>query len=462
MVDCAAGKEPVCRAGPRAPGGALVGARGPVYTALPMIAPRLSLPLVALVAVAGCKKEPPPQPPQPVVEAPKPEQEASPAPACDYLVLVDAGSTGTRAYTFKITPGEGGTLPTIAQVSAHKAEGGIASFKAEPAKAGAQVAELLKQEGGALATIPAACHGKTPTAVMATGGMRLLEGESGGDAAAKGIYDAITASIKETGLDARFAGTISGQQEAVYAWLSTNYALGKLAGDGATDGALDLGGVSAQIAFVPAEAGDAPTIAVKLGGKTFNLYAQSYAGYGVEYARPHLNYDACFPKGVGKGTGNYKACATKLDASLKPASCGGARCGLATPGDAKAAGTLQPALPAGAKFHTFGVYTKVAGFFTLPETATPAALAEAAGGKNGKGGYCGTPIKQSVTQHQGVDARVLENECFDAAWAGSLLKGFGFAADTDALVWADKLGEFDASWALGAALCSVTGCLSAK
>lgn len=438
----------------------LAGPRGRVYTAPPMQFSRLSLPLVALVALAGaCKKDPPPQPPQPVAATPEPETAAEPAPACDYLVLVDAGSTGTRAYTFKITTAAG-ALPTIAQLAVNKAEPGISAFKAEPAKAGEQIAGILKAEGGALATIPAACHGKTPTAVMATGGMRLLEGEDGGEAAANAIYEAITGAVKGTGLDARFAGTISGQQEAVYGWLSVNYALGKLAADGPTEGVLDVGGVSAQIAFVPAEAGDAPTIPVKVGDRTVGLYAHSYAGYGLEYVRQHLNYDACFPKGVGKGAGNYKTCASKLDASLKPASCAGARCGLAQPGDAKAAGAPQPALPAGAKFHTLGALNKVHGFFKLPETAAPAALAEAAGGKNGKGGYCGTPWKQIAAEHQGVDEKVLQNECFDAAWLGALLRGYGFAADSDALVWSERVGEFDASWAVGAAFCSVTGCLS--
>lgn len=423
-----------------------------------MIASRIRPSLVAFLAIVACKQEPPPQPPpQPVAEAPKPE----PEPVCDYLVLVDAGSAGTRAYAYKIARAEGAATPTLTQLSVHKTEPGIASFKAEPAKAGQQVAELLKQEGGALATIPAACHAKTPTAVMATGGMRLLEGESGGEAAAKAIYDAITAAVKQTGLDARFAGTISGQQEAVYSWLTVNYALGKLAGEGPTDGALDLGGTSAQIAFVPGEPGDAPTLPVTIGGKTYPVYAQSYLGYGVDYARPHLNYDPCFPKGVGKGAGKYGACVAKLEASLKPASCPAQRCGLAQPGDAKAAGVPQPAPPAGAKFRAFGVYNYVQDFFKLADDAKPAALAEAAGGKNGKAGYCALPWKQITAQYQGVEERFLQNYCFDAAWIAALLKGFGFAADTDAIAWTDKVGEFDASWTAGAALCSATGCLSA-
>lgn len=422
---------------------------------------RISAALVlAVLAATSCKKEPPPQPP--VTEAPKPAEEtkpAEPAVACNYLVLVDAGSAGSRSYVYQITPAEAGGLPKVAQLAVAKVEPGLPSFKADPKAAGQSVTDLLKKEGGALATVPEACRAKTPTAVMATGGMRVLEGESGGEAAAKAILDAAQAAVKESGLDGRFVGTISGQQEAVYGWLTVNYALGKLAGEGGTVGALDLGGSSAQIAFVPADAAGAPTVNVSVGGRTHAVYAESYIGYGADYVRPHLNHNACFPKGVDKGTGQYGACVAKHEATLKPSACPGKSCGLAAPGDAKGGGTLQPALPAGVEFYAFGVYQYVHDFFKLAPDATPAALAEAAGGKNGKAGHCGTPWKTLAEQHKGVDERYLKNYCFDAAWIGALLKGLGFAPASDAITWSSQVGEFEAGWTLGAALCSVTGCM---
>lgn len=422
---------------------------------------RLPAALALTVLAAACKQDPPPQPP--VTETPKPdaqpEPDAAPAVACNYLVLVDAGSAGSRSYVYQITPAEAGGVPKLAQLGSVKVEPGLSSFKAEPARAGQQMTELLKKEGGALATIPQACHAKTPTAVMATGGMRVLETEAGGDAAAKAIYDATGAAIKAAGLDARFAGTISGQQEAVYGWLTVNYALGKLASEGGTVGALDLGGYSTQIAFVPADAAGAPTTSVSLGGRTYAVYAESYIGYGADYVRPHLNHNACFPKGVDKGTGQYGACVSKHEATLKPSACPGKSCGLAQPGDAKGVGTLQPALPAGVEFYALGVFQFVHDFFKLAPDSTPAALAEAAGGKNGKGGYCGTPWQQITEQYKGEDERYLKNYCFDAAWIGALLKNLGFPATSDAITWTAKVGEFEAGWTLGAALCSVTGCM---
>ncbi len=421
----------------------------------------LALALSALALALACKQEPPPQPPVTTTTA-APEPAAEPEVPCNYLVIVDAGSSGTRAYAYQITTPEGGGVPTaIAQVSGLKASPGLATFKDDPAGASKQIGDLLKQEGGVLAAVPQTCHARTKVAVMATGGMRLLEGQPGGDASAGRLYDAVLASIKETGLDAVFAGTISGTQEAVYGWLSANYALGLVGGD-TTVGTLDLGGASSSIAFVPQDAGDAPTTKVKLGDKVFQVYAHSYLNYGVDQARQYLNYDACFPKGVGKGTGKYGDCVKKLESSLKPSKCAAKGCGLADPSDKDHAGVPQPALPAGVRFHAFSVFEYTRAFFKLPADATPAALAEAAGGKNGKAGFCATPYKTIAEQNQGVDEKYLQSYCFDAAFIGTLLKLHGFAPTSDAISWSDKLGEHDATWTLGAALCSVTGCLASQ
>ena len=427
----------------------------------------LALAALPLALALACTKETPPQPPAGggggggggVADA---QPEPEPEPVCSHLVLVDAGSSGTRAYAYAITPAEGGGVPAaITQLSVIKTSPGIVAFKDDPAAAGKLIADVLKHEGGALDAIPKACHAKTPAAVMATGGMRLLEGEPGGEAAAAAIYGAIKGAIAEVGLDARFAGTISGAQEAIYGWLSVNYALGRLGGAEPTLGALDLGGASSSIVFVPEAAGDAPTTNVRLGDRTYAVYVNSYLGYGVDRARQFLNYDACFLKGVGKGTGKYGECVKKLEAAVKPKKCAAAACGLAAPGDDAKLGVAQPPIPASAGFYAFGVYEYARAFFKLEPNAAPAALAEAAGGKNGKAGYCATPWKQVADTYQGVDERYLQGYCFDAAWIAALLKTHGFAPTTQAITVTDKFGDHDASWALGAALCSLTGCLSA-
>lgn len=420
---------------------------------------RVTVPAAILLLAVACEPKgqttAPTQPTPPPVE----ETKAEPEVACNYIVLIDAGSSGSRAFTYQYTLPEGGGVPTkIAQVSDAKVEPGISSFKAEPAKAAESIQGLLAAEGSVLATLPETCKEKTPVALMATAGMRLLEGEAGGDAAAKAIYSAITAQVKGAGLDMRFAGTISGTQEGLYAWLTANYALGKLAGD-ETVGALDLGGASTQIAFAVADAGGAPTTAVKIGDKTHNVYAHSYLGYGQDIAREYLAVDACYNKGLRKGTGKYAACTKALGASVKPKKCDSGACALAAPNDDAKPGVAQPAIPAGMKFYAFGVYAHVREFFGLPENATPAALREAAGGPKGTAGYCATPWKKVVEEHKDVPENFLETYCFSAGWIDVLLDNFHFAATSDQLLWTAKVGDVEAGWTLGAAVCSLTGCL---
>lgn len=420
----------------------------------------LLLATLATLTVVGCQPKEPTTPPPttPPVEETKVEPEV----VCNYLVLIDAGSSGSRAYTYQITTPEGGGVPTrIEQRSDAKVQPGLSSFKAEPAKAGESIQGLLAAEGSVLSALPEACKEKTPVAVMATAGMRLLEEEAGGDAAAKAIYAAVADQVKAAGLDLRFAGTISGAQEAVYAWLTANYALDRLAGD-ETVGALDLGGASTQIAFVaPADAG-APTTPVKIGDKTFDVYAQSYLGYGQDIAREFLAVDACYNKGLRKGTGKYAACTKALGASVKPKKCDAGHCGLAAPGGDGKVGVAQPPIPEKMKFYAVGAYFYARDFFGLPENATPAQLREAAGGPKGNAGYCGTPWKKVVEEHKDTPEGFLESYCFSAGWIDVILQTLGFAAETDQLVWSKSFGEVEAGWTLGAALCSVTGCLSAK
>lgn len=421
-----------------------------------MLRPTATLVLLALALACDAKE--PPTPPAPVAATPPP---AEPEPVCNYFVLVDASSSASRSYAFQIDVAAGGGLPTAMKLAGSvKVEPGLAAHKAEPAKAGESITALLGADGGVLKTVPEKCRASTPTAVMATAGMRMLEGEEGGEAAARAIYDSVTAALKAAGLDARFAGTISGQQEALYAWISANHALGNLAGDKPTVGALDLGGASTQIAFVPADPAGAPTLTARFGDRSFAVYAQSYLGYGQDLARTHLSVPACDPKGLDKGTGKYAQCVSKLDAVAKPKTCPGGTCGLSQPGDKARVGVAQPAIPAGMKFYATSVYYYARKFFELPEQTTPAALREAAGGPKGTAGFCGTKWADLTAKYASESPERLGTYCFSAAWIDVLLKNLGFAATTDQIYFTDKIGEADAGWAAGAALCSVTGCLS--
>jgi len=412
-----------------------------------------------LVAACGPKETTPPAAP-PVTAAAEEVEAPPPETPCNYIVLIDAGSDHSRAYTFQIETHGEGTTPDLKQLSYAAVEPGLASFKDSPDGAAGSLTSLLTSTGSVLEALPDECEGKTPTALMASGAMRLLEGQPGGDAAAKSIYDAVGQAVRDTGLDLRFAGTISGQQEALYTWTAANYALGHLSGDASTVGTLDLDTATASIAFVPEESA-AATTTLKFGSTSFAVYAHAYTGYGVDQALEYLADPTCFPKGLTKefaagpmkGKGRYDQCIKKLAPVVTPKTCAGT-CGLAQPGSDAKEGIPQPPLPATMSFMAIGGFAS-ANTELAPSSPTIGALRQAAGGPKGKTGLCGTKWDKA----EGATAEQ-ENACFTAGWITSLLGGYGFTDSSEQITWTTTFGEVDSGWALGAALCSVTSCLA--
>jgi guanosine-diphosphatase len=98
---------------------------------------------------------------------------------------------------------------------------------------------------------------------------------------------------------------MDGSDEGVYAWITTNYLLGKIGGpdQSPTAAIFDLGGGSTQIVFEPtfkgAPGGGMPEklapgdhkYELSFGGRQFDLYQHSHLGYGLMAARNtiHLN-----------------------------------------------------------------------------------------------------------------------------------------------------------------------------
>ena len=416
--------------------------------------------LTTALLLSACPQEKPPVPPVLSTPAATAETLATPETVCNYVVMIDASSESSRAYTFQVEPASNGGLPTISQISYAKAEPGLVSFKDSPDDAAGSIAGLLTSADSVLAKLPDECEGKTPTVLMATAGMRLLA-EQAGDSATTAIFDAVSQTIRDTGLDLRFAGTIGSRQEAVYTWLTANYALGRLSGDQETVGLLDLGAAATSIAFVP-ENGEGANTTLKLGGQSVPIYAYSYTGYGIDTALTYVADDTCFPKGLRTGTGRFDKCLKMLAPVVTPTSCAGT-CGLATPGTEAKEGVLQPPLPKAMSFYATGHLQATHTLLGLDSDATtPAALTNAAGGAKGKTGICGT--KWTRLQEANADAKPqhLESLCFSATWIAVLIDGLGFARNSAQITWTNQFDDSTAApgLALGAALCSSTGCFS--
>lgn len=192
-----------------------------------------------------------------------------------YAVVVDAGSTGSRAYLFKVS-GEGSRR--VSTLRRTGAEGGIASFINEPEQVKSCILPLLLKVAK---MIPEELWGTTEVSIHATGGMRSLS-----EADQEIVWNALEKGLVEDSsmpfpLHRENLGTITGTKEAYFAVLSANYIaeriddhLRPIPGTKLI-GALDMGGSSTQMIYHLGSEGT----------DEGDFWSHSWAAYGATSAR---------------------------------------------------------------------------------------------------------------------------------------------------------------------------------
>jgi len=249
-------------------------------------------------------------------------------PELHYAVVMDAGSSGTRAYLYtwpqhtgdphqllKISPLLQDGEPMVKKVTP-----GLSSMGETPDNAFEYLRPLLKFASD---NIPIEKHRETPMYILATAGMRLLEKEQ-----QEAVIENVRKGIKEN-FDFYFPDghleIISGKQEGIYQWLAINYVLNKFshtdhastseelvavepvpsARDSGlvfrprTVGALDMGGASMQIAMEittnlqlegMSEKDKSQVAEINLGclehdtEHTYRVFVTTYLGFGANEA----------------------------------------------------------------------------------------------------------------------------------------------------------------------------------
>ncbi|KAK3308846.1 nucleoside phosphatase family-domain-containing protein [Chaetomium strumarium] len=227
-------------------------------------------------------------------------------PIVQYVSMIDAGSTGSRIHVYKFN--NCGAAPELeGEVlfkQTQKIEGqssGLSAYKDDPEAAAKSLDTLLDD---ALKVIPDALKACSPIAVKATAGLRLIGEEKSGK-----ILEAVrhrletkypfpVVSAEENGV-----AIMDGSDEGVYAWITTNYLLGRIGGPDRSETAavFDLGGGSTQIVFQPSfeglTSGGMPDkladgdhkYETNFGGRKFTLYQHSHLGYGLMSARDAIH-----------------------------------------------------------------------------------------------------------------------------------------------------------------------------
>ncbi|KAK3732879.1 hypothetical protein QZH41_018670 [Actinostola sp. cb2023] len=166
----------------------------------------------------------------------------------DFGIMIDAGSTGSRIHIYAFKKMEDGTLKLVDEVFKHT-KTGLSSFAKNPKEGAKTIHKLLKI---AKDVVPPTKWHKTPVALKATAGLRLLPGKASKQLLKESrVYEVFKDSpFKVSGPSS--VSILDGLYEGIYAWITVNFLTGRFSNkDGALFGALDLGGGSTQITFHP-------------------------------------------------------------------------------------------------------------------------------------------------------------------------------------------------------------------
>ncbi|XP_025096629.1 ectonucleoside triphosphate diphosphohydrolase 1-like isoform X2 [Pomacea canaliculata] len=221
----------------------------------------------------------------------------------EYGVVFDAGSSHTSMFIYKWNGEKFNQTGLVVQdgPKCNIAGGAISAYVNNASGAGASLKECLDF---ATRQIPAEKLSQTPVYLGATAGMRLLEKEN------KSASDAVMESVRKMLSQYHFqfaqpqsqSRILTGTQEGAYSWITSNYLSGTFHVHPPSDavvpdlivssvGALDLGGASAQISFIPNNTQELPeefVFNMNLYGEKYSLYTYSFLCFGINEAATRL------------------------------------------------------------------------------------------------------------------------------------------------------------------------------
>ncbi|KAG8521542.1 Ectonucleoside triphosphate diphosphohydrolase 3, partial [Galemys pyrenaicus] len=214
-------------------------------------------------------------------------------------IVLDAGSTRTTFYVYQWPAEKENNTGVVSETFRCEVKGpGIATYSQYPEHIPKAFAECTEKVQG---HIPAHFHNSTQLYLGATAGMRLLRLQN--ETASNKILATIENYFKSQSFDFRSAQIISGEDEGLYGWITVNYLMGNFLEKNLwnmwvhpngveTTGALDLGGASTQISYVPEEQmppNTSDSIQVSLYGYKYTLYTHSFQCYGRMEAERRLH-----------------------------------------------------------------------------------------------------------------------------------------------------------------------------
>ena len=206
-----------------------------------------------------------------------------------YAVVLDAGSTGSRVLAFSFFHNTLTGNLVLQDELWHEIKPGLSSFATSPSGGADTISELLAL---ALERVPQDRRSSVPVTLKATAGLRLLPEDQ-----SQALIAAVQERLDRSGFDNRGVGILSELDEGVFGWVTVNYLLDQLNNPRKSYVALDLGGGSTQITFLPKyeetfQSAPASFLhSVSVLGTTHRVYTHSYLGLGLMAAREKIFSD---------------------------------------------------------------------------------------------------------------------------------------------------------------------------
>jgi len=229
--------------------------------------------------------------------------------ADQYVIVIDAGSSGSRIYIYRIIDGIYDDLPFVsAAAEALKVEPGISQMDESPVQVVSGIGQLIKYARG---YIPEDRWARTPLHLMATAGMRLESPNQ-----QKKTMEILSTLLQQSPFDFQEAIILSGKYEGLYAWVAVNYLDDAFDPQTDRESMLEMGGASTQYAHLT-DSKQTDRIIREYRGQSYDIFSKSYLLMGQDQAYGHTNTANCFPKGMELengplGMGNFEACANDI------------------------------------------------------------------------------------------------------------------------------------------------------
>jgi len=200
-----------------------------------------------------------------------------------YAVVLDAGSTGSRVliFIFYRQPATGNLV--LHEEIYGESVPGLSSYASNPVAGADTISSLLSM---AKERIPDKHWSQVPVTLRATAGLRLLPPDQ-----SEALLSAVKERLDMSGFSNRGVGMLSELDEGVFGWMTINYLMDQLHLPNKSYVALDLGGGSTQITFLPkyeetfSSTPSSYLHPIKILKSPHTIYSHSYLGLGLMAAR---------------------------------------------------------------------------------------------------------------------------------------------------------------------------------